>query len=188
MTRAGIGRPAGIRRERHVADEAEIRFRHEVVPDDVAHIAAIVRATGRFSPAEVEIAAELLRERLARGDASGYLVTIAESKGDVLGYTCFGAIPCTRSSYDLYWIAVDPRVQGRGIGRLLMDEFEQRVLALGGTNVFIDTSLRGDYAPTRAFYERCGYQLEARLADFYGPGDGKAVFSKRLGGARQTTA
>lgn len=166
-----------------------IQFRSVLRPDDIPVLAEIVRATGRFSPAEVEIAVELLNENLARGEeASGYFITIAEVEGATAGYTCCGPIPCTISSFDLYWIVVDPRVQGRGIGRALMREFESQVQRRGGTNVFIDTSLRGDYAPTRAFYERCGYQLEARLADFYGPGDGKAVFSKKLRDARQTTA
>lgn len=165
-----------------------IQFRSVLRPGDIPALTEIVRATGRFSAAEVEIAVELLNENLTRGEASDYSVTVAEVDGALAGYTCCGLIPCTVSSFDLYWIVVDPRVQGRGVGRALMREFESQVERRGGTHVFIDTSLRGDYAPTRAFYERCGYQLEARLADFYGPGDGKAVFSKRLGGARQTTA
>lgn len=165
-----------------------IQFRNVLRPSDIPVLTEIVRATGRFSAAEVEIAVELLNENLTRGEASDYSVTVAEVDGALAGYTCCGPIPCTISSFDLYWIVVDPRVQGRGVGRALMREFESQVERRGGTHVFIDTSLRGDYAPTRAFYERCGYQLEARLADFYGPGDGKAVFSKRLGGARQTTA
>lgn len=165
-----------------------IQFRNVLRPSDIPVLTEIVRATGRFSAAEVEIAVELLNENLTRGEASDYSVTVAEVDGALAGYTCCGPIPCTISSFDLYWIVVDPSVQGRGVGRALMREFESQVERRGGTHVFIDTSLRGDYAPTRAFYERCGYQLEARLADFYGPGDGKAVFSKRLGGARQTTA
>ncbi|GMU83053.1 MAG: hypothetical protein AMXMBFR47_29240 [Planctomycetota bacterium] len=165
-----------------------IQFRNVLRPSDIPVLTEIVRATGRFSAAEVEIAVELLNENLTRGEASDYSVTVAEVDGALAGYTCCGPIPCTISSFDLYWIVVDPRVQGRGVGRALMREFESQVERRGGTHVFIDTSLRGDYAPTRSFYERCGYQLEARLADFYGPGDGKAVFSKRLGGARQTTA
>ncbi len=165
-----------------------IQFRNVLRPSDIPALTEIVRATGRFSAAEVEIAVELLNENLTRGEASDYSVTVAEVDGALAGYTCCGPIPCTISSFDLYWIVVDPRVQGRGVGRALMREFESQVERRGGTHVFIDTSLRGDYAPTRAFYERCGYLLEARLADFYGPADGKAVFSKKLGGARQTGA
>lgn len=164
--------------------QSEIRFRSTLRPNDVPILTEVVRATGRFSPAEVDIAAELLNANLTRGEASEYYVTVAELDGALVGYTCAGPIPCTRSSYDLYWIVVDPRSQGRGVGKALIAEFEAQVRRLGGTNVFIDTSLRDDYGPTRAFYERCGYRLEARLENFYAPGDGKAIFSKDLGGAR----
>jgi len=83
-------------------------------------------------------------------------------------------------SYDLYWIAVDPATQGRGLGRLLVDAAEQHVRGLGGRRMFIDTSSRPDYAATRSFYERCGYACEATLRDYYAPGDGKAIFAKDL--------
>jgi hypothetical protein len=47
--------------------------------------------------------------------------------------------------------------------------------------VYVETSGRRDYAPTRAFYERAGYRPEARLADFYAPGDDKWIYVKPLG-------
>jgi hypothetical protein len=46
--------------------------------------------------------------------------------------------------------------------------------------VYIETSSRPPYAPTRAFYERCGYELEVVLKEFYGPGDGKAIYVKAV--------
>lgn len=160
--------------------EIALHIRRRVEPLDVDRIAALVRETGRFGPAEVEVAVELLQENLVKGDASSYFVAIADVGGGVAGYTCYGRIPCTRSSFDLYWIAVDPRMQGRGIGLMLMRDFESQVRDLGGTNIYIDTSTRADYAPTRGFYTRCGYAQEATLRDFYAPGDGKAIFSKSL--------
>ena len=86
----------------------------------------------------------------------------------------------TVSSWDLYWIAVDPKLHGQGIGRLLLVEAERHAAAAGGTRLYIETSHRADYQPTRGFYERCGYKLEAILADFYAPGDSKAVYVKGL--------
>jgi hypothetical protein len=46
--------------------------------------------------------------------------------------------------------------------------------------VYIETSNRPQYVPTRAFYERCGYECEAVLKEFYGPGDDKVIFAKAL--------
>ena len=57
---------------------------------------------------------------------------------------------------------------------------EARIAAAGGRRVYIDTSSRPQYAPTRAFYRACGFHQEALLADFYDQGDGKAIFCKVL--------
>ena len=52
--------------------------------------------------------------------------------------------------------------------------------ARGARRVYVDTSSRSQYEPTRAFYLACGYAREAFLADFYAPGDGKVIFVKAL--------
>lgn len=131
---------------------------------------------------------ELVRERLARGPASGYEYVIAEEDGRLAGYACFGPIPCTSASFDLYWIAVHPEFQGRGLGRRLIEESERLAAAAGGTRLYLDTSHREQYVGTRAFYEHCGFRLETVLEDFYAPGDGKAIYCKELGPAGRNGA
>ena len=157
-------------------------FRTEPRPPDVAAVRALVAATGVFREAEIAIAAELVEEALARGaDASGYHFLFADDPaGRLLGYACYGPIAGTVHSFDLYWIAVDPARQGRGLGRRLMAEVETAIRAAGGRRLYVDTSTSDAYAPTRAFYLRCGHHLAAELPDFYAPGDGKAVFCKVL--------
>ncbi|MCB9683479.1 MAG: GNAT family N-acetyltransferase [Alphaproteobacteria bacterium] len=158
-----------------------MKMRDEVVAADEAAVRALVAATRMFHDDEVDVAAELVRERLTKGDESGYHFLMADAEdGSLSGYACFGPIPCTRSSWDLYWIAVDPGLQGQGLGRALLEASEGRVAALGGTRVYVDTSGRPDYEPTRAFYERCGYAVGAHLRDFYDVGDGKVIFEKVL--------
>jgi GNAT superfamily N-acetyltransferase len=157
-------------------------FRIEPRPSDVAAVRSLVAATGVFRDSEVAIAAELVEEALARGaDASGYRFLLADdSSGRLLGYACYGPIAGTVHSFDLYWIAVDPARQRRGLGRRLMAGVEAAVRAAGGRRLYVDTSTSEAYAPTRAFYLRCGHHLAAELPDFYAPGDGKAVFCKVL--------
>ena len=163
-------------------DRSEIRarltLREEPRPDDEAAVRRVVESTGFFRPDEIEIAAELVRERLERGMASGYLFVFAEDQGQVVGYTCYGEIGCTLGSYDLYWIAVDDRLRGHGIGAWLLRETECRIRERGGRRVYIETSGQGLYAPTQGFYLRCGYELEARLEHFYEPGDAKLIYAK----------
>lgn len=155
-------------------------FRGEVKPEDRQAVGRLVRATRFFSEEEIGIAVELVDERLAKGDASGYFFLFAEAGNRLIGYTCFGPIPGTAHSFDLYWIAVDPAEQGRGAGRKLMAMSERLMAERGGLRVYADTSSRPQYEPTRAFYLSCGYLQEAFLADFYAPGDGKVIFAKPL--------
>lgn len=155
-------------------------YRQEVRPEDREAVERLVRATGFFSGEECAIALELIDERLAKGQASGYFFLFGEAAGRLLGYTCFGPVPGTAHSFDLYWIAVAPPAQGRGLGRHLLAESERLMAGLGAQRVYVETSARHQYTPTHAFYLACGYVQEAFLTDYYGPGDGKIIFVKTL--------
>ncbi|MBN1256434.1 MAG: GNAT family N-acetyltransferase, partial [Planctomycetes bacterium] len=158
----------------------EIKLRYLPVPEDIERVRSLVTKTGFFYDYEIPIAVELVEERLAKGEASGYNFIFAESYGRVAGYVAYGQIACTASSYDLFWIAVHPDFQGRGVGKLLLTESEKLIAAAGGTRIYIETSHREKYASTRGFYERCGYHLVSLLEDFYGPGDAKATYCREL--------
>ena len=140
----------------------------------------ITRSSGFFSPQEVDIALEVLDDYTARGPASGYHLVFALQDEELLGYAVFGPIPCTISSFDLYWIVVDNRLRGQGIGKKLLIDVEERTARLGGTRIYLDTSSRVQYDPTRAFYRYAGYEIAAVLDDFYAPGDAKVIFMKHL--------
>lgn len=156
-------------------------LRYEPTPSDARAVRDLVKRTAYFNDEEVGIAAELVEERLAKGVESGYEFVFADDDaGRLLGYACFGKIPCTTNRFDLYWIAVEPKVQGRGLGRELLRAAEERIVALDGARVYVDTSTKPQYAATRSFYERCGYELDAALEGFYGPGDGKAIYRRIL--------
>jgi D-alanine-D-alanine ligase len=158
-----------------------VHLRCEVKPEDVAMVEGIVRSTGAFRDDEIAVAVELVQENLARGaQASGYHFLFAESDATTVGYACFGPIACSLQGWDLYWIAVEQSQRRRGVGRLLMDAAERAVARAGGRRVYVETSSRPDYGATRSFYESRGYVAEARLADFYAPGDSKIVYVKRV--------
>lgn len=161
---------------------SSVMFRTVVRAEDEASVRRIAEATGFFRPDEVEVACELVRDRLSQGAASGYEFVLADDgAGELLGYACYGPIACTVGSVDLYWIIVDPMAQGQGLGRALMGEVERRVAEGGERRIYIETSSLEKYTPTQRFYERCGYELEARLRDFYQPGDDKLVYGKSAG-------
>lgn len=156
-------------------------FRYEVCPDDREAVRRLVDSTGVFSPVEIDVAVELVDDRLVRGRQSDYHFVFADQDGRTIGYTCYGPIALTAASFDLYWIAVDKAMHGRGVGRVLLERTEELIRELGGRQVYIETSNRHDYVPTRGFYLRCGYRQEALLKDFYAEGDDKVIYVKGLG-------
>jgi GNAT superfamily N-acetyltransferase len=162
------------------AIKTECHLREDVLSSDRESVRNIVASTGFFRPDEIEVAVELVDERLAKGIDSGYLFVFAEIASQIAGYACYGPIACTAASYDLYWIAVAPRWQRGGLGQKLMAEVEQLVVAAGGERIYIDTSGKPQYVPTCRFYERCGYQIAAQLPDFYALGDDRLIYVKAI--------
>ena len=112
-----------------------------------------------------------------------YELVGAFSNDRLVGYACFGVTPATDRTYDLYWIAVHHDAQRSGAGSALMEEVERRLERRRARLMIIETSSRGDYAPTRRFYHKHGYTEAARLRDFYSPGDDRVVLGKRFTGS-----
>ena len=155
-------------------------LRTAVKRSDSGIVRDIVASTGFFRPDEMSIAVELVEERLRIGLASGYHFIFAEIGGEVLGYSCYGPVPLTLNSYDVYWMAVRKESQGRGIGNILLARSEAAIGELGGRRIYIETSSQGKYRRTRRFYERLGYRSEAKLREYYAPGDHKVIYVKSL--------
>ena len=165
-------------------------------------IEEILVATAVFRKEEIDVALELFDEVFPRDAAappgaataaarrndapptsSTYVFLGAFTPDDELvGYACYGPTPDTDRTFDLYWIAVDPTVQGTGGGTRLMTEVERRLEGLNARMLVVETSSRPEYAPTRAFYEHRGYAEAARIREFYAPGDDRVIFTKRFQG------
>jgi ribosomal protein S18 acetylase RimI-like enzyme len=160
--------------------QRENHFRYDVTHDDIEVVRRLTAGTGFFSPDEVDVAVELVDERLNKGIGSGYHFVFINNHGTTLGYACYGPIACTVGSFDLYWIVVDPQCQRQGIGQSLLSDVERLIRSQGGRHIYIETSNRGQYAPTRRFYERCHYECVAILPDFYHDGDDKVIYRRKL--------
>ena len=141
----------------------------------------IVKATDVFKPEEVDVARELMEIVADRQDQKDYVIATYVDEEDVVrGYYCIGHTPMTESTYDLYWIAVDPGVHGKGIGKQLLRHCEEYIKAQGGTLVVAETSSQAKYEKTRLFYEHNHYTEASRIKDYYARGDGLVVYIKYL--------
>ena len=149
-------------------------------PADLPELERILRATGAFNAEEVDCAMELLHIVLDDPAQPDYLVAVAEEAGNVAGYILYGPVPLTAGNFDIYWIATDPAVQGKGLGRQLMDSAEADARSKGARMVCLETSSQGGYQRTRRFYDQAGYIQESCIRDFYKPGDDRLTYVKRF--------
>lgn len=146
--------------------------------DDVLGIA---RETGMFTPEEIRVAEELIEITLNRPGQKDYRVVVMENPEQALiGFLIYGPTPLAEGTYDLYWMGVRPGEQRKGYGRELMRWLEEEILRAGGRMILIETSSQEKYAPTREFYTKSGYREEARIPDFYKPGDDRIIYVKHL--------
>lgn len=149
-------------------------------PADRPALEALIRSVELFSEAEKDVAVEVLDGYLASPGRDYHALGAFGRERQLLGYACYGPTPCTVGTWDLYWIAVAGETRGRGVGTALMDEVERNVASHRARLLVIETSSRDDYAPTRAFYERRGYDAVARVPDFYAPGDDRVIFARHF--------
>jgi ribosomal protein S18 acetylase RimI-like enzyme len=140
--------------------------------------ATLIRSVNLFSEAEKDVALEVLDAYTEHPGEDYHALGAFTHRGVLLGYACYGPTPCTAGTWDLYWIAVSGEARGRGIGTLLMEEMERRLVEMDARLLLIETSSRTDYAPTRGFYEGRGYEVVAKVPDFYAPGDDRVIFAR----------
>lgn len=148
--------------------------------EDRGPVRDLVAATGVFTEEEIEIAVELIDAVLNVPGQTDYIIRVAEEEGKVAGYYCVGPTPATEGTFDLYWVAVDPALHGKGIGRALDDDACDLVRGLSGRLIIAETSSLPRYRRTREFYLRRGYSQLAKIADYYRPGDDLVVYGKYL--------
>lgn len=147
-------------------------------PADSPALLQLTAATGVFKPMEVDVLKGVLDDYHA--DDPGHRCFVLEEQGQIVGYVYHGMEAMTEGTWFLWWIAVRPHTQGKGIGARLLKFVEDDVRGQGGRVLFIETSGLPHYEPTRRFYLKHGYDQEARLRDFYAAGDDKVVFRKVL--------
>ena len=146
---------------------------------DRGRIEEITRTVGLFREDEIPVALEVFDHAVQEGGSEDYTALGAALDGRLVGWICWGPTPCTLGTYDLYWMAVDPALQGTGIGSALLTEMERRLHGVARL-IIIETTGRPDYAATRSFYAGRGYRPVSVIPDFYAPGDDQVVFVKAV--------
>ncbi|MEI8139428.1 MAG: GNAT family N-acetyltransferase [bacterium] len=155
------------------------RIRHSEASDRDG-ILDFMRGTGFFHDGEIEVAREVLEEAIAKGPSGHYQSFTLLTDGQPAGWICCGPTPCTKGTFDIYWIGVSANAQGRGFGRALLEHVEKHIRRAKGRAIIIETSGRPLYDSTRGFYLQTGYTESARIPNFYDEGDARVIYAKAL--------
>lgn len=102
-------------------------------------------------------------------------------QGVVDGVAYYVAEPLTEGTWNLLLIASDPQSQGKGIGTALIEFVEAQLARDGQRILLVETSGTPRFEKTRLFYEKLGFEGEARIRDYYSDGDDKVIYRKALG-------
>ena len=151
--------------------------------DDVEQIRMLALDNAMFEPDEMEGFDEQLQGYLD-GALEGHQWLVATGPaGEVEGAAFYAPEPFGDRVWNLYFLAVRPSRQGRGVGASIIRHVEQSLTAAGedaARVLIVETSSQNAYAGARRFYTREGFDTEAVIREFYGPDDHKFVFWKSL--------
>ena len=155
----------------------------KLIDSDRASIEKILIETKHFNEDEIKVAMELVDIHINDANQMDYIIHVYEDDEtkNVSGYICYGKRPLTESTYDLYWIAVDANIHGKGIGSSLVRFMENDLKKnYNGRLVLIETSGKPSYENERKFYTKNGYDVQTTIKDFYRQGDDLVVFRKYI--------
>jgi ribosomal protein S18 acetylase RimI-like enzyme len=149
---------------------------------DREEIKQILEETNHFSEDEIKVAIELIDVYLNDEKQKDYIIYVKEDENSkkAAGYICYGKRPLTDRTYDLYWIAVDPGIHGKGTGSMLVKHMESDLRSAGGNLILIETSGKAEYENERRFYLKNGYEVQTIIKDFYRGDDDLFIYRKYL--------
>lgn len=150
------------------------------IPADTPALLTMARETGVFKPMEIVALNEVLDDYHAANRKHGHQCVSYDRAGQPIGFAYFAPAAMTDRTWDLYWIVVQKQLHAKGIGSDLLQYVEEQIRQAKGRLLLIDTSSLPLYEPTRRFYQKHGYEVEAVIRDFYADGDDKVIFRKHF--------
>ncbi len=84
----------------------------------------------------------------------GHTFLLLYVDGKPAGYASYSVKPVENNVFKLQKLYLLPELQGKGLGRVLMNAVEEQVKEEEGTILELNVNR---YNPARSFYERCGF-------------------------------
>lgn len=156
-----------------------LSFRKNLTPKDPETIRAIACSTGFFDETDAELSMDVAQSILENDDDEHQFI-FAEDDDKTVAFACFGEVPDSEASYELYWLSTLDEYRGKGIGKEIIANLLNDIRKSGGRKLFLKTCGNDKYAPTRQFYERCGFKMEAVLKEYYDENEDCCIYSYKF--------
>jgi ribosomal protein S18 acetylase RimI-like enzyme len=144
------------------------------VPEDFAAIYAIEEVC--FQPPQ-RFSRAYMRQLIGQSNAATW---VAEQDGRIRG---FGLVEWTREAADMIayiqTLEVLPETRGQGVGGELLRRMESSARVAVAMAIWLHVD--AENAAAIRVYERHGFQLSGREADYYGRGRAGLIYAKPLG-------
>lgn len=149
-------------------------------PNDMPALMALADATGMFEANELEGLAGMVSAYFDGHLDDDHFWIVDDADGTLQGAAYYAPETMVYGVWNLYFIGVLPSRQRQGCGEGLLHHVEQVLRERGERLLLIETSSLDAFEGARRFYRKHGYDEEARIRDFYKPGEDKIVFRKAL--------
>lgn len=146
------------------------------VSNDIPALQHITDKTGLFPS---DLLPQMMDSYLSEGDENSLWLT-CEEESQAIGFCYAIEETFAAGTWNMLALAVVPERQGNGAGRAIVEALEKLLRGTSNRVIIVDTSGAVSFTGTRSFYKGCGYTEEARIRDYWGPGDDKIVFWKAL--------
>lgn len=150
-----------------------------VTPADAPAVVDLAVASGLFAVEDAVIVRTMMSDYFAGKSDAGHLCLIDE-QDEPLAVAYFEPAVATERTWYLTMIGVRSDRQGEGRGSALLARTEDILRDRRQRLLLVETSGSPAFERTRNFYVRCGYESEARVRDYYEPGDDMILFRKDL--------
>ncbi len=150
----------------------------DVTHEDKTALINLCQITGLFQPHELEELSNMLSAYFE--DKIGHKWLTDEEDGELRGVPYYAEETFASGVSNLLLIAVHPDYQRKGRGTKLLRHVEAELKSMDKRILIIETSGLDSFEATRAFYRQNGYDEEARIREYYNPGEDKIVFRKAL--------
>ena len=144
-------------------------------PNDLPALKVVIDANQLFPSAMLD---EMISDYFINENSNDYWFTYDNDKSVAIGYCAPEKM--TEGTWNLYLIAVHPDYQGLGYGTSMLNYIEQKLAKRGARILLVETSGLASFEQTRKFYQKCGYEQEAQIREFYQAGEDKIIFRKLL--------